>query len=124
MSKAKPVDLPADLVAVVYYCEKCDSKHTFGRDYMAETGAFPDACPGCGARLNQDDRVDRHEGDSAETLEARKLDLFAKRGRALPGRPKPDNPQEIKQQRIRDLEGELRRLKGGGDGPASVRLGP
>lgn len=113
MTKTQPVgrDLPADLVAVVYYCHACDGKHTYGRDYMAETGSFPDACPNCSTPFIQEDRVARVEADSPASLEAKKLDVFAKRGNALPVVRKPDDPQEIRKQRIRNLEAELDRLK-------------
>lgn len=112
MTKTRPlVDLPADLVAVVYYCHACGGKHTYGRDYMADTGSFPDACPACSTAFVQDDRVARVEADSPEVLEAKKLDLFAKRGQALPVEAKPDDPQEIREQRVRVLEAELNKLR-------------
>lgn len=126
MSKIKAADLPVDLVAVIYYCHACDGKHTFGRDFMAETGAYPDACPACGAVFVQDDRVARVEADAPEDLEARKRDLFAKRGRALPVERKPDNPEEIRTRRIRTLEDELGRLKAAPNVPpaSGPRPGP
>ncbi|MGI5288019.1 hypothetical protein ACQEVF_32405 [Nonomuraea polychroma] len=117
------LQLPADLVAVVYFCHVCEGKHTYGRDYVTETGGLPTACPNCSTPFVQEDRVLRVEADTFEGLEAKKRDLFAKRGRALPGRPKPDDPKEIKKQRIHGLEEELRRLRGGEDSPG-VRLGP
>ncbi|MFI7707597.1 hypothetical protein [Nonomuraea sp. NPDC049480] len=119
-TQALAADLPADLVSVIYFCEACGCKHTFGRDYMAETGVYPDTCPNpdCAAPLDQDDRVTRDDKDTHETLEAKKRDLFAKRGRALPAARKPDDPKDVRDRRIRNLESELRKLRQAPESPA------
>lgn len=109
------LELPADLVAVIYYCSSCDGKHTYGRDYFAETGKAPHSCPNCSASFDQEERVLRIESDDVAELEAKKHDLYARRGRALPDRPKPDDPDAVRRQRIRTLEDELDRLRDGKD---------
>jgi hypothetical protein len=112
----RSLGLSADVVAVVYYCHACQGKHTYGRDYFTGTGKAPETCPNCSTPFVQEDRVLRVEADTSETLDAKRRDLFAKRGNALPSRPKPDDPKEIKRQRIQTLEAELQRLRGEGEG--------
>ncbi|MFI9552656.1 hypothetical protein [Nonomuraea endophytica] len=111
MMKDQPAKLPADLVAVVYFCAGCGGKHTFGSDYFAESGKDPETCPGCGAALKSEDRVLRVVADDEVQMEAKKTDLFARRGQALPSRPKPADPGELRRQRVRELEKELENLK-------------
>ncbi|WP_157251028.1 hypothetical protein [Nonomuraea typhae] len=105
------LNLPADLVSAIYFCPACQGKHTFGAAYFTETGKDPDLCPGCSAPLKTEDRVLRVEGDDEALMEARKTDLFARRGLTLPARPKPADPGELRRQRVRELEKELEGLK-------------
>ncbi|WP_157251134.1 hypothetical protein [Nonomuraea typhae] len=111
MSKAQPPGLPVDLVSAVYFCPGCGGKHTFGAAFFAETGQNPDVCPGCGAALTPDDRMFHVEADTEAELAQKKAALFARRDQALPATPKPADPEELKRQRIHNLEAELARLK-------------
>lgn len=118
MMKDQPtkLDLPADLVSVVYFCPACQGKHTFGAEYFATVGKDPEECPGCSAQLKPEDRVLRVLADDEARLEEKKTSLFARRGQALPTRPKPADPDDLRKQRVRELERELEGLKSAGGG--------
>ncbi len=115
--------LPGNVEAIVYYCHACKSKSTFGRDYFTQVGT-PDKCGTCGTPFLQEDRITRLKTDTFDDLSMKRDDLFRKRGENIPVREKPQSPEEIKQQRIKDLENEIKRLKGETPDVPGVRLGP
>lgn len=118
---AKASDLPKGLVAVSYWCTNCGGKHTYGGDYFVEVGA-PTACPNCGHAFDQDDQVHRYDKDTDEDMRMKRDDLYRKRGERVPTVAKPDDPDALKAQRIKDLEQEIDRLKG--EDVPGIRLGP
>ncbi len=103
------IKLPKEVVSIIYHCHQCGGKHTFGRDYFEELD-IPELCPGCGTPFIQEDRYSRLEADTSEDLDAKKRDLLRKRG-VLPDEPKPQDPNEIKERRMRALRDELARLE-------------
>lgn len=115
--------LPAEVVSIVYHCHVCKSKHTFGRDYFSDVGT-PDKCGTCDTPLIQEDRITRNENDTADDMSMKKDDLLRKRGENVPVREKPDDPEAMKRQRIRELREEADRLERGDRGGNGVRLGP
>lgn len=115
--------LPANVVAVIYHCHVCGSKHTYGRDYFTEVGV-PAACTTCETPLIQDDRIPRLETDTPDQLSMKRDDLFRKRGLAVPVREKPKTAEDMKRHRIKELEDQIKMLKGEMPDVPRVRLGP
>lgn len=118
-----PSPLPADVVSVIYLCPVCGSKHTYGRDYFDQVGN-PDKCVTCETPLDQRDRIERGKNDDHESLLMKRDDLLRKRGEKVPVREKPQDPEALRSQRIKDLEGEIKRLKEGGKARDGIKLGP
>lgn len=117
----KKGDLPTGLVSVIYHCTNCSGKHTYGGDYFVEVGV-PQTCPNCGHAFDQDDQIQRREEDTDEDLKMAHDDLRRKRGESVPEVEKPEDPEVIKAQRIKDLEQEIDKLKG--KSVPGIRLGP
>lgn len=117
--------LPNDTVSVIYHCHVCHAKNTYGRDYFSDVGT-PDKCLSCGTPYLQEDRIPRLDKDTPEDLESKRDALLGRRGVPVVPRPKPADPDEIKRQRISELDAELRRLKNEGVKPndQGPKLGP
>jgi DNA replicative helicase MCM subunit Mcm2 (Cdc46/Mcm family) len=122
--KDLPPDVAADTVSVIYYCPVCEGKHTFGIDYFTEVGE-PDACPNCGTKFEQADKILRKPEDTDDDLENKRTDLLQKRGQKVKVREKPTDSKEIKKQRVKELQDEIDRLEGRDPKePNSIKLGP
>jgi len=122
--KDLPPDVPADTVSVIYHCPVCSGKHTFGTDFFTEVGE-PDACPNCGTKFEQADKILRKPEDTDDDLENKRTDLLRKRGQKIPEREKPTDAKEIKRQRVKELQDEIDRLEGRDPKePNAIKLGP
>jgi DNA-directed RNA polymerase subunit RPC12/RpoP len=111
LGKVAKNDLPTGLVSVVYFCSNCGGKHTYGADFFTDVGA-PATCPNCSTPFDQDDQVQRYDDEDDDKIRMKRDDLHRKRGEAVPKSIKPDDPEKIKAQRIKDLEREIVQLKG------------
>lgn len=109
--KLAKADLPDGLVSVVYFCATCRGKHTFGADYFVEVGP-PAECPNDGTSFDQADQIHRYDDEDDEKIKMKRDDLYLRRGEMVPPKPKPEDPEAIKRNRIEELNREILRLKG------------
>lgn len=116
--------MPADTLTVIYYCHVCKGKHTFGLEYFTEVGT-PDTCPNCNTHFEQGDKILRTPEDTEDDLDHKRDELRRKRGEKVKIKERPADPAETKRARIKELEDEVKRLKGEDPKePSGIRLGP
>lgn len=127
MAMPLPPDVPADAVAVIYYCHVCKGKHTFGPDYFTEVGT-PDKCPNCGTSFEQRDKILRTSEDTDDQLDEKRDNLHRRRGEKIPKRERPADPEATKKARVKELRDEIDRLEGRDPkqpkDPKGIKLGP